>query len=95
VCFAGCFDALDVLPAIGMTLLDLYDNPHGQRTTYQPHPETQARVEARRSMTPPQRVLDDLSQLPDLGERLCLAAARIRPELYIWEREQLGGGLDG
>jgi hypothetical protein len=42
-------------------------------------------------MTPAQRALDDLLQRRDLGERLCLAAARIRPEMYIWEREQLGG----
>jgi hypothetical protein len=46
-------------------------------------------------MTPSQRALDGLLQLPDLGERLCLGIARIRPELYIWEREQLGGEPNG
>jgi hypothetical protein len=50
---------------------------------------------ARRNMTPSQRAVDDLLQLPDLGERLCLGNARIRPELYTWEREQLGGELNG
>ena len=28
VCFAGCSDALDVLPALGMTVADLYDDRH-------------------------------------------------------------------
>jgi len=46
-------------------------------------------------MTPSQRAVDDLLQLPDLGERLCLGNASIRPELYTWEREQLGGELNG
>jgi hypothetical protein len=46
VCFAGCSDALDVLPAIGMTVADLY-NQHGPRTPYQPPTEVQARIEAR------------------------------------------------
>jgi hypothetical protein len=94
VCFVGCSDALDVLPALGMTVADLYDDQrNGSRTAYQPDPEIQARIEARRSMTPSQRALDDLLRRPDLGERLCLGIARIRPELYIWEREQLGGEL--
>jgi hypothetical protein len=92
VCFAGCSDVLDVLPALGMTVADLYDDRrNGSRTAHQPDPEFQARIEARRSMTPSQRALDDLLQLPDLGERLCLGVARVRPELYIWERERLGG----
>jgi hypothetical protein len=92
VCYAGCNDALDILPALNMTVADLYDERGtGPRTADEPDPELQARIEARRNMTPAQRALDDLLLLPDLGERLCLAAARIRPELYIWEREQLGG----
>jgi hypothetical protein len=92
VCFAGCSDVLDVLPALGMTVADLYDDRRGgPRTAYQPDPEIQARIVARRSMTPPQRALDDLLQRPDLGERLTLGIARMRPELYIWDREQLGG----
>jgi hypothetical protein len=75
-----------------MTLADLYDERGtGPRTPYTPDPEIQARIDARRSMTPSQRALDDLLQFPDLGERLCLAAARIRPELYISDREQFGG----
>jgi hypothetical protein len=93
VCFAGCSDVLDVLPALGMTVADLYDDRRRalRTTTYAPDPEIQARIETRRSMTPSQRALNDLLQLPDLGERLCLGIARMRPELYIWEREQLDG----
>jgi hypothetical protein len=100
VCFVGCSDVLDILPALGMTVADLYDERRNGKS-YGPDPELQAwinqraRSEARKSMTPSQRALDDLLQLPDLGERLCLAAARIRPELYIWEREQLGGEVNG
>jgi hypothetical protein len=96
ICYAGCNDALDILPAINMTVGDLYDERGtGPRTACEPDPELQARIEARRNMTPGQRALDDLLQLPDLAERLCLAAARIRPELYIWEREQIGGEVNG
>jgi hypothetical protein len=97
VCFAGCSDLLDVLPALGMTVADLYDDRRGgPRAAHLPDPEIQARIEARRSMTPSQRAIDDLLQLPDIGERLCLGVARTRPELYIAEREQLwGGGVDG
>jgi hypothetical protein len=65
------------------------------RTAYELDPELRAHIEARRKMTLAQRALDDLLQLPDLGDRLCLAAARIRPEIYIWEREQLGGEVGG
>jgi hypothetical protein len=90
VCFVGCNDVLDILPALGMTVADLFDERRsGPRTAYRPDPQMQARTEARRSMTPPQRALDDLLQRPDFGERLCLDIARMRPELYIWEREQL------
>jgi hypothetical protein len=96
VCFAGCSDVLDVLPALGMTVADLYDDRRsGPRTAHQPDPEIQARIETRRSMTPSRRALDDLLQLSDIGERLCLGIAGIRPELYIWEREQLGGESNG
>ena len=97
VCFVGCNDALDILPALGMTVADLYDERRstGVWAPYKPDPAMQARIEARRSMTPSQRELDNLLQQPDLGERLCLGAARIRPELYIWEREQLGGEVNG
>ena len=97
VCFVGCNDALDILPALGMTVADLCDERRrsGVWTPYKPDPAMQARIEARRSMTPSQRELDNLLQQPDLGERLCLGTARIRPELYIWEREQLGGEVNG
>jgi hypothetical protein len=56
VCFAGCSDVLDVLPALGMTVADLYDDRRsGPRTAHQPDPEIQARIETRRSMTPSRR----------------------------------------
>jgi hypothetical protein len=75
VCYAGCDDALDILPAIGLTLSDLWDEPRARRTQHQPDPAIQARVEARKNMTPVQRALDDLLHLPDLGERLCQCIA--------------------
>jgi len=88
VCFAGCDDALDILPALDMTVADLYDERRiGKGAGLDA--EALARHKARKTMTPPQRAVDDLLQLPDLGERLCLGIARMRPELYIWEREQL------
>jgi hypothetical protein len=75
VCFAGCSDVLDVLPALDMTVGDLYDDPRSSRNAYEPDPAVQRRIEARRNMTPIQRALDDLLQLPDLGERLCRCIA--------------------
>jgi hypothetical protein len=95
VCFAGCNDELDILPALEMTVADLYDEPRssGQRRT--PNLDLLFRCEARKTMTPAQKATDDLLRLPDLGERLCLAIARNRPELYISDREQLGGDIDG
>jgi hypothetical protein len=39
--------------------------------------------------------MDDLLHIADLGERLALSIARKRPEIYIWEREQLGDESDG
>lgn len=96
VCFAGCNDALDILPALDMDAAGLHDD-YGTdpRTADEPDPQLQAHIEARRNMTPAQRGLDDLLQLPDLGERICLTAVRIRPEIYIWEREPLGGEVSG
>ena len=47
------------------------------------------RIDARKNMTPSQKAVDDLLQLPDLGERICMGIARVRPELYVWERERL------
>jgi hypothetical protein len=93
VCFAGCSEELDILPALDMTVADLYDEKRTKRVSgksgIEPDLETLARIEARRNMTPSQKALDDLLQLPDLGERLCLAIARERPEFYIAEREEL------
>jgi hypothetical protein len=89
-CFAGCDDELDILPALEMTVADLYDEKLGTARFSAPDPERLARYEARKTMTPSQKALDDLLHLPDIGERLCLAIANHRPELYIWEREQLG-----
>jgi hypothetical protein len=91
ICFAGCDDALDILPALEMTVADLYDDKRSGKKD-KPSPEVLAwaqRAEARKGMTPSQKALDDLLQLPDIGERLCLAIARVRPELYISDREQL------
>jgi hypothetical protein len=97
VCFAGCDDALDILPALEMTVADLYDEKRtGERN--RPGPEVLAwaqRAEVRKGMTPSQKALDDLLQLPDFGERLCLAIARVRPELYISDRGQLAGQTNG
>jgi hypothetical protein len=76
VCYAGCDDALDILPALGLGVGDLFDEPRGSANLPTlPDPAVQARIEARRNMTPVQRVLDDLLHLPDLGERLtrCIA----------------------
>jgi hypothetical protein len=77
VCYAGCDDALDILPALGLTLSDLWDQPKTGQCIgqLQPDPAIQARIEARRNMTVVQRAVDDLLQLPDLGERLarCIA----------------------
>ena len=70
VCFAGCSDVLDVLPALGMTLGDLWDAPGSPQAGYQPDPQVLARIEARRTMTPVQRAVDDILHLPDLGERI-------------------------
>ena len=46
-------------------------------------------------MTPSQKATNDLMYIADIGERLALAIARNRPELYIWEREQLDGETNG
>ena len=91
VCFAGCNDELDILPALDMTVGDLYDESRASGKLRTPNPDLLLRYEARRTMTPSQKATDDLLHLPDIGERLALAIARHRPELYIWEREQLGG----
>jgi hypothetical protein len=91
VCFAGCHDELDILPALGLTLPDLWDNPRERRAPYRPDPDLQARIEARRNMTPVQRAVDDLLQLPDLGERISRSivwhdnAERLRGDGIAWQ----------
>lgn len=89
VCFVGCNDALDILPALGMSIADLFDQRQGDGRAYKPDPTVQARIEARKTMTPVQRATDDLLQLPDFGIRLCLGIAQIRPELYIADKYEL------
>jgi hypothetical protein len=44
VCFAGCDDALDILPALDMTVADLYDEKH-HGTPTRPSPEVPAWAE--------------------------------------------------
>jgi hypothetical protein len=89
ICFAGCDDALDILPALEMTVADLDDEKRSGNPSSAFNESAQARYDARKVMTPSQRALDDLLHLPDIGERLVMATARLRPELYIWEREEL------
>jgi hypothetical protein len=86
VCFAGCHEELDILPALGLDWRDKYDDPSSRSTSWRPDPAIKARAEARRDMTLVQRAVDDLLHLPDLGERLCRGIAWHRPELYIAER---------
>jgi hypothetical protein len=88
---------LDVLPALGMAVGDLYDDPRATRTAFTPDPAIQARIEARRAMTAPQRVLDDLVHRSDIGTRLVLGIAQMRPELYFaekWDLDISGGEAD-
>jgi hypothetical protein len=89
VCYAGSNDALDILPALEMTVADLYDDPHEHGIVYTPDPHVLARIDARRNMTALQRVLDDLLDRPDIGTRLVLGVAQIRPELYFAEKYDL------
>jgi hypothetical protein len=97
VCFAGCDDELDILPALDMTVADLYDEKRSVRVLGKSSAQHDLafRIEARRAMTPSQKALDDLLHMPDIGERLCLGIAPMRPEVYIWEREQLAGEING
>jgi hypothetical protein len=77
VCFAGCHEELDVLPALGLEWPDKYDDPGGwvNRSGWKPDPAIKARQLARRDMTLVERAVDDLLQLPDIGERLCRGIA--------------------
>ena len=55
-CWVGCSDALDILPALGLGVRDLFDTPNGDRRQFRPDPAIEARIAARRTMTPSQRV---------------------------------------
>jgi hypothetical protein len=94
ICYAGCDDALDILPALNLTVADLFDDPHTVRTTTLPDPWTQIRIEARRTMTAPQRQLDNLIHREDIGTRLCVSIAKHRPELYLVEKHAADEPLD-
>src|SRR5687767_10170175 len=52
VCFAGCDDELDILPALEMTVADLYDERRNGTRTRTTNPDLPARYEARKAMTP-------------------------------------------
>jgi hypothetical protein len=71
-CFAGCNDALDILPELGLTVSDLWDEQKRKNPLLT---RSKPAIQARRNMTPVQRALDDLLHLPDIGERLarCIA----------------------
>jgi hypothetical protein len=91
-CWSGCSDELDILPALGLRVRDLFDATEG-RQRGAPSPATEARIAARRSMSPTSRAADDLLQLPDIGERLCKAiawhaAAAADPEYWAWRAVQ-------
>jgi hypothetical protein len=77
VCFGGCHEELDILPALGLSWLDKYDDAGGwvNRSSWRPDPAVKARSEARRDRTLIERATDDLLHLPDLGERLCRGIA--------------------
>jgi hypothetical protein len=94
ICYAGCNDALDILPALNMTVSDLFDDPTSVRSTTLPDPHTQVRIEARRTMTAPQRQLDNLVHREDIGTRLCVSIAKHRPELYLVEKHAADEPLD-
>jgi hypothetical protein len=105
VCYAGCNAVLDILPALDLTVAALYDEPkqRGTGMSYQQvrrlagvkteaERRIEARIEARRTMSAPLRQLDDLIHLPDIGTRLVLAIAQIRPELYFAVKHDLDIG---
>jgi hypothetical protein len=88
-CWVGCNDEVDILPAVEMRLSDLWDEPRTRRTRYRIDPAIQARIEARRAMTPVRRAVDDLVHRPDLGARICQAIAwhqaeEARPDHWWW-----------
>ena len=68
VCHIGHNDELDILPLLGMTWHDKLDAPHAAGAPVVDS-RVQARIEARRNMTAPQRATDDLLNMPDFAER--------------------------
>jgi len=93
-CFAGCDDEMDVLPALGMRVADLYDRPRDLRD-YSSFERTRmsaerlARAEARKTMTRRQLAVDDLLHMPGFAEKLCKTIGRVRPELYLIDKHDL------
>jgi hypothetical protein len=85
VCWVVCEDT-DVLAALGLGVPDLFDEPRLSPIAGKLRPRP---FKPARPRTQVERALDRLLELPDLGERLCLAIARTRPELYIADREGL------
>jgi hypothetical protein len=83
-CYAYCDDALDILPALGLGVRDLFDEPGQRGNRFRPDPA----VEARKKMALVERAVDDLLRLPDLGERISRS--------IIWHdnAQRLGGGRD-
>jgi hypothetical protein len=94
-CRAGCEDP-DVLAALNMRIPDLYDVPWSERRRAQAPlydrrawVRAQERDRARKSMTRLQKAVDDLLQLPNLGERISKAIAwheaeEWRPDHWWW-----------
>jgi hypothetical protein len=72
-CWAGCDDELDILPKLNLGWQDKYDQQRDKTRVRVVQPDP--RIARRRAMGPVQRALDDLLQLPDLGERLCRSIA--------------------
>jgi hypothetical protein len=57
VCFASCDDEIDILPALGLSWPDKYDEPRTGTGRSVIDPRIQAYIERRRSMTPTQRAV--------------------------------------
>jgi hypothetical protein len=85
-CFSGC-DYRDVLTALDLHPSALFDGPS---KSDQKSSLTDTRYQARKTMTPVQRVLDDLVHMPDFVTRMCQAIGRNRPELYLMDKRDLG-----
>jgi hypothetical protein len=85
-CHAGC-DTRDVLASLELTMADLFDAKG--KGSWRPDPAAEAKYRARKTMTPPQKALDDLLHLPDFAERLCQIIGRRRPELYLTDKHDM------